>query len=553
MSLAATLALAVIVATTGGVDFELGSVTVRSHDPWRVLLVAAALVAVRWWIGVRSPFSSFWGMPNDEKGDLTPILRVLLLTLVCLSGGLWLKFLLTSVGGADSYGYASAAQALLQGRLIADSPIAGTLTSANALDLASPLGWAPAPDRSGLVPTYPLGLPALMAAFTLIGGPHAIYLVAPIAAVAALYLVWLLARRSFDHTTALVAVTIAAWNPVFITYAKQPMSDVPATAWLLLAIVLALRTSNRAAAAAGVAAGLAFLTRPALILAAAVVAIVAARGQQPFKRGAVAAAFVGLAIAIQLALQLHLFGSPFATGYGSAGALFSWSSLLPNVGIYSRQFWVAFGPAWIALLLIGLVSTPRAAWMPPLALAAAVELPYMFYTPFDHWETLRFVLPGLLPLSTLLAAGITRVAAQFSNRILQNAAALMLVAGIAFQSERLLRHGSVWDIQSLEARYLLVAQWITINTPADSVVLAHQHSGSLRWYSRHDTLRWDLMSEANLETTIRDLEAKRRPVYAALEGTEVDQFNSRFASVLARMEVDPVGRVRNVSLYRLNK
>ena len=80
-----------------------------------------------------------------------------------------------------------------------------------------------------------------MALFTLAGGPHAVFLVAPVMALLTLALVYRAARDWFDAEVALLAVAILAWNPVFVTYAKQPMSDVPATAWVTLAIVLALQ------------------------------------------------------------------------------------------------------------------------------------------------------------------------------------------------------------------------------------------------------------------------------------------------------------------------
>ena len=41
-----------------------------------------------------------------------------------------------------------------------------------------------------------------------------------------------------------MAAALVAWNPVFITYAKQPMSDVPATMWVSLAALMAMRTST---------------------------------------------------------------------------------------------------------------------------------------------------------------------------------------------------------------------------------------------------------------------------------------------------------------------
>ena len=32
----------------------------------------------------------------------------------------------------------------------------------------------------------------------------------------------------------------------------------------------------------------------------------------------------------------------------------------------------------------------------------------------------------------------------------------------------------------MEARYPLAGEWVNVNTPANSVVLANQHSGSIR-------------------------------------------------------------------------
>ena len=40
-----------------------------------------------------------------------------------------------------------------------------------------------------------------------------------------LWLVFRLARRWSDERTALLATALVAWNPVFLTYAKQPMSE----------------------------------------------------------------------------------------------------------------------------------------------------------------------------------------------------------------------------------------------------------------------------------------------------------------------------------------
>jgi len=119
-------------------------------------------------------------------------------------------------------------------------------------------------------------------------------------------------------------------------------------------------------------------------------------------------------------------------------------------------------------------------------------------------------------------------------------------------SERLLRKSSVWDVATLEERYPLAGQWLNVNTPPGSVALANQHSGSLRWYGHRPTLRWDLLAAEALAPTVRELEATGATVYVALEGAEVEMFDSRFAGVIDELQVDHVGRVHNVHFRRLS-
>jgi len=144
--LAATLAVAVI-SGLAGIDFEIGSVAFRSHSAWRVLVLSAILVAIRRWMGIDS-----W--PRW-------LTRVALLAAISGSAVTWLRFLLTTIGGADSYGYVSASELLARGLLVAGAPVADWLSAVNRLAIASPLGWTPAADGTGIAPLYPLGVPAL--------------------------------------------------------------------------------------------------------------------------------------------------------------------------------------------------------------------------------------------------------------------------------------------------------------------------------------------------------------------------------------------------------
>ncbi len=528
--LAGAIALAVLVAITG-IDFTIGAVAVRAHSAVRVLIAVVILLAVRWRIGIAS--IPAW------------LTRIVLLTLICGSVLTWFRFLLATIGGADSYGYVSASRLIAGGRLIDAAPIAEWLNAPNRLAIASPLGWTPAPDGSGIAPTFPIGTSSLMALFTLAGGPHAVFFVAPVMALLTLALVYRAARDWFDAEVALLAVAILAWNPLFVTYAKQPMSDVPATAWVTLAIVLAIQRHAVSAFGAGLAAGAAVVTRPALLIAAATIPLLSLRGERRYQRFVLSGIAAATGVAIQMLIQAQLFGSPFASGYGPASGLFAWSHAGPNAVIFGKQLWIAFGPIWLMGVVTGLVIAPPDLRWRLLTVLVAVMLPYLFYLPFDHWETLRFLLPALAILTVVIAASLTRLSRV--SRVVPVLFALIFFG----RSEMLLRTSSQWVLQSLEERYPLAGEWVNVNTPADSVVLANQHSGSLRWYGKRQTLRWDFMDPNQLTTIVRELQSHGAEVYVALEGDEVAMFDQRFAAVIDQLQVDHVGRVRNIQFRRL--
>jgi 4-amino-4-deoxy-L-arabinose transferase-like glycosyltransferase len=478
-------------------------------------------------------------------------IRLALLTAICGSVATWFRFLLTTIGGADSYGYVSASQLIASGKVIDAAPIAGWLSAANRLAIASPLGWAPAVDGSGIVPTYPLGLPILMAAFSGIAGTSAVFFVSPVLALVTLLLVYRIAREWCDAEVALLAAAVVAWNPVFIAYAKQPMSDVPASGLVIAALFLALRSGPESAFFAGVCAGAAVLTRPVLLVAAAIVPLSSRRGTTPALRVLLAVAGMFLGVAIQMAIQRKLFGSPFATGYGDTGVLFSFAHYGANVRIFARHGWEALGFVWLAALIVGLPRTPIELRWPIVSIAVGVITPYLFYLPFDHWETLRFILPALVPLSIVVAAGVVHVARLLPNPAAAAGVIALFMVPFVGRSEGLLRESSAWDIAALESRYPLAGEWIDVNTPTASVVLANQHSGSLRWYGKRQTLRWDFLAPEQLATTVRELESHGAATYVALEGDEVAMFDQRFKDVIGELQVDHVGSIRNVSFRRL--
>lgn len=530
------MALAILV-TLAGMDFRAGAVSVRAHGPLRVLAATGILVAIRLRFGVDSV--SAW------------LTRIALLTTICGSVMAWFRFLLTTVGGADSYGYASASQLIAQGRLIDAAPIAEWLSAANRLAIASPLGWAPVPDGSGIAPTYPIGVSSVMALFSIIGGSGGIYFVAPVMGLITLFCAYRVAREWYDADTALLATALIAWNPLIITYSKQPMSDIAATMWLTLALWMAVKASTSSAFVAGLAGGLAIITRPALLIGGALVPMLTFKGDAPRRRVLISAGGLAIGVAIQMTIQQVLFGSPFSTGYGSTSSLFSTDHVDNNLGIFGRHLWSVLGPLFVPGLILGLIAArPEPRWK-PAAMFGCVAFPYVFYLPFDHWETLRFLLPGLVPLTIVAADGLMKIARVTRKPWATAVVVTAMMSIVVWRSEDLLRRSSVWDVATLEARYPLAGEWVNVNTPLESVVLANQHSGSLRWYGKRQTLRWDFIAPDQLVASVRELQAKGATVYVALEGDEVGMFEQRFSGVIDQLQVDHVGSIRNVFFRRL--
>lgn len=534
--LAASIALAIVVALAG-IDYRIGGVALKSHSAGRVLVISLVLLAIRWRIGL--PALSAW------------LMRITLLVAITGSIASWFRFLLSTIGGADSYGYVSASHLIASGQLVDAAPIADWISAANRLAIASPLGWAPAPDGSGIVPAYPIGVSSVMALFSAIGGSDAVFLVSPIMALLTLALVYRLARDWHDGETALFATALVAWNPVFVAYAKQPMSDMTATFFVMAALVLAMRASAATAFVAGLAAGAAVITRPVLLIPAAIIPFASQRGDQPRRRLVFSVAGLAIGVLAQMAIQDHLFGSPFSTGYGAAGGLFAIGNLGTNLKIFFGHGWTVVGPLWLPGLIVGIFAARPDPRNLPLAVGGGVLLPYLFYLPFDHWETLRFILPGLVPLTIVAADGLMHVARYPRNATATAVMVCAFMAIVTWRSEHLLRISSAWDISALEARYPLAGEWININTPASSVVMANQHSGSLRWYGKRQTIRWDFVTPAQLTTTVRELQSHGATVYVALEGDEVAMFDRKFKDVIGQLQVDHVGSIRNVSFRRL--
>jgi hypothetical protein len=505
------VALARTIAGPLHLDFWGASLSIRTL--WRPLIAGVLL----WLAGVALDRA------RQVPRALATLGRLLLGAVAIASVIGWLVFLSTTCGGADSYGYVSAAHRLLDGVLVQDEPLARILPFEGAIFAATPLGYTPSTQvANASVPVYPLGLPALMAGAITIAGGEAPFSVAPICGVALLIAVFLTARAlAFETDVALGAVALTAVHPVVFTYSIQPMSDVPAAAFFVGAVA-SLARERPQAVLGGSAAALALLIRPALGPAVLALTVLPSLRQRRLELHSTIRFLIPLlcGVALQMASQWYLYGHPLANGYGDVGALFSLDRLADNVRSHGYWAWRALGPLFLGSAAIGLAVSSRFTRLTLLIVASTVAAPYLVYRTFDHWETLRFLLPALTLLTIPAAAGVLSLGRRLAGANSGVLVASGLTLAMAYSWTMWLRDATVFVMAEQETRYRLAGELVTQTTARDAVVLAQLHSGSIRYYSNRQSLDWDRIPAGALPATLDALRAAGHPVYVLFDGDE---------------------------------
>jgi hypothetical protein len=524
----------------GPLRFEALGEAVSVRAAGRPLFIALVL------LGLRVAFLRAQGFPSDAIA-LTARATV---AGVLVAGVLaWFTFLSTTCGGADSYGYVSAAHRLLAGSLVQAEPLAAVLPFEDGIAAATPLGYTPSPVvPHASVPVYPIGLPALMAAAVAVSGPQGSFVVAPLAGLLLVAAVYVAAvRLSGDRQVALAAAALTTVQPVVFTYAIQPMSDVPAASFFVVAIA-ALAGGTPRPALAGAAAGMALLIRPALAPALFCLGALPSLLQARFDMRSLVAYLVPLTCALlgQVALQWHLYGHPVATGYAEMEQLFALERVPTNLRSHAYWMWQALGAVFLGAAAIGAaVGQPRAR-VAIAVVVVTVVLPYLPYRTFDHWETLRFLLPALVMLTIAAAWGVITVSRLVAGRAAPLLGAV-LIGALCWPWWQWLNAQSVLTMPEHERRYALAGELVDLAAPPDAVVLADLHSGSIRYYSGRESVNWARVPPGALTPTVAALQRSGHAVYLLLDGEEERrQFESRHGSVGSWL---PAGQRRTVQLF----
>jgi hypothetical protein len=543
MCCAVSAGIAALAAWTDGLRGELFGVTVGVRDPVRPLALAVVLLAARWFMARRESPSTvlFVAVPRVIAGALL------------VAGVLgWMHYLSPYLGGTDSYGYVSAAERIRSGALAEREALADLIPDPAS---AIPLGYVAKPGPSGVsVPAYSLGLPALMALAASMFGERAPFFVPLVSAVVLVTVCfWLVQRWTRDRTVAIAAAAAVTMHPVVFAYAIQPMSDVPAAMWFLVAAALLLDARPVFAAVGGAAAGMAVHTRTAHLPAcAALILLPFVAGPKRVMRAAAFASALAVGVAVQLGLQWYLYGSPLANSYGSVGDLFGLRFLPANARSYAHWGWLTHGPIWIGGVLVALVTCrERTARATALAAAIGAALPYAVYRPYDHWETQRFILPLLVVATMLAVIGLMSGARRLLGDRAGTWGALVLIIALAWSWARWLEREQVLGLARRQERFAQAGRLVLRVTPADAVILASLHSGSLRYYAHRLTIDWGKIPPGQFDTTLAALQRTARPVFLMLDRDEERlQFVSRHGSVIEDHRWLPSGEGRDLLLFQ---
>lgn len=447
-----------------------------------------------------------------------------------------------AVGGADTSGYLSQAYLWLDGGLHVPQPLTPDLPWPHPRESLTPLAYTPAltVESYAAVPTYPPGLPLILAAVITVAGDCAVYWVPAVFGALTVAGAFLLARRiTGEPAAAAVAAGLMATSPLLLFISMTPMSDAVAAALWTLALWAVTYDRRRAAALASVIAGVAVLVRPNLVPLAGVITVAAAVRLRPLTidPGRFVLSLAGTvpaAIVVGL-VNDHLYGSPFLSGYGPTARLYSFSHLPTNLRQYAEWFLFSEGVVlWpVALWLLRhrrLPRVPIARVLPAALFALGVVGAYLFYLPFDAWWFLRFLLPAYPVLFVACGWFTWRLAAGMSPRL--RAATLVLVALTAIA--RLVPYwGEITGVGKLEERYAAVGRYVDTSLPPNAAIISMLHSNSIRFYSGRLIVRFDAFTPTRLETAIEWLSANGYHPFLAIDSTEEPDFLAQFQGVSA--------------------
>jgi dolichyl-phosphate-mannose-protein mannosyltransferase len=455
-----------------------------------------------------------------------------------------------AVGGPDSSGYMNEARMFAAGQLKAPvTPLRTMKLPISFTHCFTPLGFLTAP-KGRMVPSYPPGLPLHFAVAGKLGGwNRAPYLVVPLLATLSLILMYGIARElRLSRVWSLVASALLASIPIFLSSAIQPLSDDAALFWALVAMYCALRANRRAALAivAGIAFGIGVWVRPTNLLLALPFAF-ALRWRWPLLwRAAVGAIPVGLALA---AYQKVQFGSPFLTGYGSAGEMLQASIIAKCAPHHLLWLMKTMSPLAILGLLFAIVDR-RLERRTRILLPIWIGIFFLFYMAYDicaDWWDMRFLLPGVPALIIGPLLVLQRLATTRVRSFVAAALALVLLVTPIVMSRRL----RVFDYGKGELQWPRFVSWTERQLPPNALVIGGIFCGAFYYYSDRFVVRWDQLETDDFQLMrayAGNANLRWYAMMSSVADTSEEEFVKRYPG-----KWTVVARERDVTLWRLDE
>lgn len=473
-------------------------------------------------------------------------------------GGLLIWKTSFAVGGSDSSGYLNTAKRIVEGRVVQPIEALDRLELPDRFDrVFMPLAHEPGPRPRTMVPFYPPGYPLHLAAAGILGGwQYAPFFVSPLAALLLVLATYFLARElGLSRPFAFLAAAVLAACAVLLFQAVQAMSDVVAAVWATAAVLFALRSRKREAwaAAAGAAFGVAVLVRPTNAILA--VPILLALAWRPKALAFFAAAGAPFAV-FEARWNISLYGGPFRTGYSGILGDLAWRNFVERFTHYARTLARMFSPL-VPLGWLGVAGDRR---VPPRDRAmvflwfAGYFLLYCFWGPYETWWYTRFLLPAFPALvigAVLVARDLLRLMPEIAKGPLRSprlalALTTVLLLVVSDAERRGIKKWKPLGIADGEKTYPLAMDLARKLLPERSLVVSHQFSGALRYYTDFQPVRWDWLTPGDFPIVRTQAEAKGYRLFAlGVPWEQVDMFKN------APGTWKLIGTVRDVKLWEL--
>jgi hypothetical protein len=571
----------------GGFSIAVFGVVIRSNAPLRPLALGVVAMAIflaaggrstitRWLAAARAYLAGPRGarFVRSAHDAAAVALAVSLFALGLVYGS-------TAAGGSDSYGYLSQAELWLDGQSSIEQAWVKEVPWPNAVWGFAPLGYTPArplrfvlwgysppeQDRWAIVPTYSSGLPILMALGKLAGGVCGPFMIVPLAGAVLALSTYLIGARLGSRTVGLLAALLVAVSPPFLLMDFVNMSDVPVAGAFALACWCMLGTTIRSAVGGASAFAVALLIRPNLAPIVPILAVwlgwrVAARQTERWRhlwRAVIVLGGIGAALAATSAIYWVTYGTPFESGYGNTAEYFSLSHIVPNARNYAQWFTEVHTPlGFLGLAALALpiqaiwpAAVERSAVAAFALITGVVIAEFLVYLVLDNSSYLRFFLvcyPFIMLGLASLAMSIARV-----HSIVGPLVAAALLITVAARSVSLIPTWNILIHSRIEAAFADVAEHVRRMTPDNSVVLAMNHSGSLRYYAGRVTLRWDNLQADWLDRAVAWMAERGVHTYALVDDFELPEVVRRFEGqkLVATLERPPVFRYGNKVFFDL--